>query len=672
MAKRIIKKLGGDRIGSGKKMTVAAHGYGFSTHDVSKVRRTSISFGTIVPMYTWLMTTGSRLRLRLDALITSNALNYQLYGSAKFQLDVFSTRIAVYNPKMSLNLNDQGYSISDIKFPQMELTTNGIEDFNRIDTAQVNPSSLLRYLGIAGNGFKEGAISEEVKRAHNAMWLLNYYQIVKEYYANKQEKIGVMIHNTANTINLDHVQVWVKGFDNAPDPDEWYLLPELQGGDEWIISPPSAPEFRIVWDNSIQPINPDKIGLLDYAAPGEVPPGWLISEIQPNKTVTQAGNIITAHYGGDVVIDSYFFGSWKTTEIFPDKPSAPTLKKFDLKEVDKMSMKIMANVENTAPVIINELSEFPYGASFKKYGNFRSINGSQEGLCLGTYQSDVFNNWLDNATINALNNKSKVKVDENGEFSIDMLNLTQKLYNYDMRIGITDGTLEEWRELTYAQLSKGKSLKPVYEGGLSKEIVFDQVVSTAGTESDPLGTIASRGQFGAKHKGGYVQIEGDEEKLVMVLAKITPRLVYSQGTDWTNNLKTLEDLHKPAFDKIGYQNLLTDQMFVFETKVKSDGTLVTRSAGKQPAWQWYRTNYDDALGNMACGASEDYKVFGRTYEPTVIDDEIRIKDLTTYIDPVKFNDVFAIKSLDYMNFDLQVGIDATFTNVMSEEVIPGL
>lgn len=155
----------------------------------------------------------------------------------------------------------------------------------------------------------------------------------------------------------------------------------------------------------------------------------------------------------------------------------------------------------------------------------------------------------------------------------------------------------------------------------------------------------------------------------MVLCKITPRIVYNQGNDWTTNLKTLEDLHKPAVDKIGYQSLLTDTMMSAETEV-DNFDLVTYSAGKQPAWQWYRTNYDDALGNMA--DTEDYKVFGRSYEPVLIDGKIKIKDLTTYIDPMKYNDVFAVSSLDAMNFDVQVGMDVKTTRVMSEEVIPNL
>lgn len=665
MAKRIIKKIGGERVGSGSKMTVAAHGYGYSTHDVSKVRRTSISFGTIVPMYTWMMQSGSRLRLNMDALITSNALAYQLYGSAKFQLDVFSVRMALYNPKMLLNLNDQGYEISDIKFPLMELTTKGYEDseecLKNISNWQVNPSALIRYLGISNNGQREDNWTAEVTRKYNAMWLLMYYQTIKEYYANKQEKKGYIIHNVTPPSNIIIEKIEV--YEGATLIG---ILPS-SGGTITMDDPTSNIKIYYKTKNEEELLPENLLIESDLG----VNAGDILFSSFTNDTTTP--DYIIATWGGFNSTYGGIYYGYLNQQTNNDTVNEPTIEEFDLKAIDRMMMRLMSNVESTAPIVIDETTEFPYGATFKQYGDFRSVNGTQEGLALGTYQSDVFNNWLDNATINSLNAKNKVKVDENGEFSIDMLNITQKLYNYDMRIGITDGTLEEWRELTYGQKTLGKSLKPVYEGGLTKEIVFDQVVSTASTTDEPLGSIASRGQFGSKHKGGYAQIEADEEKLVMVLAKITPRIVYNQGNDWTCNLKTLEDIHKPALDKIGYQNLITDTMGAFETIVKTDGTLITYSAGKQPAWQWYRTNYDDALGNMA--GTEDYKVFGRSYEAEMPNNPafpIRIKDLTTYIDPRKYNDVFAISSLDAMNFDLQVGIDATYTNVMSEEVIPNL
>ena len=47
----IKKTLGGDRLGSGRKMTQELHGFGRSSHNVSKTMRTDQAIGTIVPAW---------------------------------------------------------------------------------------------------------------------------------------------------------------------------------------------------------------------------------------------------------------------------------------------------------------------------------------------------------------------------------------------------------------------------------------------------------------------------------------------------------------------------------------------------------------------------------------------------------------------------------------------
>ena len=56
----------------------------------------------------------------------------------------------------------------------------------------------------------------------------------------------------------------------------------------------------------------------------------------------------------------------------------------------------------------------------------------------------------------------------------------------------------------------------------------------------------------------------------MGLMAITPMVDYSQGNDFDLNLQTIDDLHKPALDGIGYQDLIQEQM-VGETSVYENG-----------------------------------------------------------------------------------------------------
>ena len=84
-------------------------------------------------------------------------------------------------------------NMSAIKLPTLTLKTKDIDPYHPkpIDIQQINQSSLLAYLGIrgVGNNGKNGIC----ERDFNAIPLIAYWDIYKNYYANKQEGIGVMI-----------------------------------------------------------------------------------------------------------------------------------------------------------------------------------------------------------------------------------------------------------------------------------------------------------------------------------------------------------------------------------------------------------------------------------------------------------------------------------------------
>ena len=71
---------------------------------------------------------------------------------------------------------------------------------------QVNPSCLLAYLGIRGFANIEGPNSKIV--AKNALPILAYYDIFKNYYANTQEENFYTIGNTEDlTITINGTEV---------------------------------------------------------------------------------------------------------------------------------------------------------------------------------------------------------------------------------------------------------------------------------------------------------------------------------------------------------------------------------------------------------------------------------------------------------------------------------
>ena len=103
----------------------------------------------------------------------------------------------------------------------------------------------------------------------------------------------------------------------------------------------------------------------------------------------------------------------------------------------------------------------------------------------------------------------------------------------------------------------------------------------------------------------------------MGLMAITPMIDYSQGNDFDLNLQTIDDLHKPALDGIGYQDLIQEQM-VGETSTYNGSpdisNMIHKAANKTVAWIDYMTNYNRTFGDFAAGEALDFMVLNRRYE----------------------------------------------------------
>ena len=123
---------------------------------------------------------------------------------------------------------------------------------------------------------------------------------------------------------------------------------------------------------------------------------------------------------------------------------------------------------------------------------------------------------------------------------------------------------------------------PIYCGGSSAEIVFQEVVSTSAADQEPLGTLAGRG-LDTNHKGGYVEVRATEPGYLIGITSLTPRLDYTQGNQWDVNLKSIDDMHKPALDGIGFQDLSAELLLADTTAYDGNG-FQQKFIGKQPAW----------------------------------------------------------------------------------------
>lgn len=355
------------------------------------------------------------------------------------------------------------------------------------------------------------------------------------------------------------------------------------------------------------------------------------------------------------------------------------IQKFELKNIDDMRTAILKADAGT-PFDITTQKTYPYAAS---YGEVTTNNPSeptgnncyfsQSGLFLKTYQSDRFNNWLSTEWIegdNGINEITAVQVVD-GKITMNALLLQEKLFNMYNRIAVSGGSYDDWQEVSYGEQTVRKAESPIYEGGMSSEIYFDEVVSTSDAgENDPLGSLAGRGSNDHSKRGAnsLIHIHVMEPSIIMAIESITPRVTYSQGNEWFTNLETMDDLHQPGLDGIGFQNLITEEMAAYDTIVNANGTLTKFSAGKQLSWTQYMTKVDKAFGSFAAGKELQHMTLNREYEQDLTTG--RIKDLTTYIDPTKFNIAFADAKLSAKNFWVQIGIECTARRKMSANQMP--
>ena len=125
---------------------------------------------------------------------------------------------------------------------------------------------------------------------------------------------------------------------------------------------------------------------------------------------------------------------------------------------------------------------------------------------------------------------------------------------------------------------------------MSSEIEFEEIVSNSASEADgyePLGTLAGRG-INTTKKGGNIVIKINEPCYIMGICSITPRVDYSQGQPFDLELDTLNDIHKPQLDGIGYEDRMLNRL---DWRASAAGSL-----GKQPAWIEYTTNVNKTFG----------------------------------------------------------------------------
>lgn len=659
----VIRTLGKNTLGDNNKMKVAMRDYDMSTHDISTVFRSTIGVGMLVPFCKILCQKGDIIDLNLINKTLSQPTLGPLFGSFKLQHFMFFGGFRLYNSWLHNNRTGIGMKMSDIKLPMMYANTKGSTTDAKTN---ISSSALYKYLGWTKS--RRMGTNATAGVCKNGVPLLLYLDTFKNFFANTQESEFYMISNVGSNPTIK------AGFGGTPSID--YKLP--------------------ITKLNVKPKNTDTVSLTIPSSVKNYKDAWgsIVFAIRDsttgNGTQVTADQLTTDATKGTITLnkfDTLYPKGGTLVSILLNNTAAfgAFLKQYKLEVLDQIKDVILHKKGNETLILEgSEMGDNQNGS--KELATFiDDLRKSQEeklgGMLLKTYDSDIFNNWVKTDWIDGTGGITEItSIDitaNDGKLTMDALNLQQKVYNMLNRIAVSGGTYRDWLETVY---TAGKYLDrpetPVFIGGMTQYIEFDEVISKSATEttygSQPLGDIVAIGRGGKPMNSGHIHYQCEEPGYIMGLMAITPMVDYSQGNDFDLNLQTMDDLHKPALDGIGYQDLIQEQM-VGETSVYENSSLISKmkhlAANKTVAWIDYMTNYNRTFGDFAAGEALDFMVLNRRYEVNNLN---QIDDLTTYIDPQKYIEIFADTDLTSQNFWVQTVVQATRRGNYSAKQIPFL
>lgn len=720
--------LGGERLGSGDMMNVTLSSAQTSHHNLSRIWRSSMTNGTLVPFLTEVILPGDRMKCHLEAKVRTQPTIGPLFGFFEVKAELFKVPMRYYMAPLHNNFVDVGEEMDNVKIPQMRLrfqeSLYPSEDMRLTDaatahTAQVAQDSLMAYMGVRAVGTPVPGDTGGIVRDFSAIPMLAMADIYKQYYANTQTKLGAIMSQQTETdagIAIQSVYV-VDAVGN--------LLNSL--GPQWWGEPQEADYHRFYAGERMQILaigEFDNIGTFSMLLSGgtrkvgyEAIPVWGVGVNQEDwdaygiEKVNIIGlNSIQVVFKSQSDFDFYTNDTWMATwqtgtgvtgspgfawDLTEEVRGKSAFGTFDLKNIDDMRMAILKYGDTPGAQIVNEIAEgrvSPYSemwghrvdASGVVRGNYQN---RLNGLFVRAHKSDRFQTWLNTSWIDGptgVTATSAIDV-SGGILTMDELNLAKRVYELLNRTIAAGNTYAAWLKARWNVEKLTQVEQAIYLGGMSGMIGFDEVVSTAEAGPDtqptmvsPLGSLAGRGVANGLRGESTIQISEDEEPSFLIgVISIVPMVDYSQGNKWWTRLKSLEELHVPQFDGIGFQDLITDEIVAVSTYVTpgaapatdTPGEILYTAIGKQPAWIQYQTAVNECYGTFAYQTEAMFMTLARVYQGNTDDG---IDDFLPYINPAMYLQAFATANRTDQPFWMQVGVTLHAERLMSATAIPNL
>lgn len=144
----------------------------------------------------FISTKGRYIDIDIESHVLTHPTVGPLFGSFKHENHLFSVPMRLYNSWLHNNRTKVGLDMSQIKLPKLSVSIESRDNPTKENLwNQINPSCVLAYLGLRGYGTNLSTSKAQTVQT-NAIPLLGYYDIFKNYYANTQEENFYIIGST--------------------------------------------------------------------------------------------------------------------------------------------------------------------------------------------------------------------------------------------------------------------------------------------------------------------------------------------------------------------------------------------------------------------------------------------------------------------------------------------
>ena len=321
-------------------------------------------------------------------------------------------------------------------------------------------------------------------------------------------------------------------------------------------------------------------------------------------------------------------------------------------------------------------------------------NGLHYGLLRRTYKDDYFNARISSDFVQYLKEQSRVVVSDNS-FDITQLRLANRIAKYVDKLGFSDSRFGSWLKAHFGTKLNDRMDIPQFLGSISSTLVFQDIISNAQTgnsdvitSNEALGSRAGIGSGYMKNKGSFIEFKAVEPGYIICLFSIVPNVSYFQGIRKMFLKSRFSDIYTPEFDAVGYQDLRKVELSAigFNWKpgnLEPEGPLQLSSydtvIGKHPAWMEYMTSIDESHGLMTEFLQYGYWTLNRPFDQNAYYRnnassnmaDYPVLDISTYIFPEYFNNIFAVNKLTD-NFQVQIRFYDKTSQPMSKQVLPRL